>query len=225
MVWTKRLHAEPSNVSHRSLLVVFLEVDAVIPKEAPFMDHVIGSARGTRRVETELIRGELSQGVCLPLSVLPSLGTRPWILGTDVTALLNITKYNPQDIMFSKKGQVGNFPVDLIPKTDEPRAQSFPEIVTRLRGLPWIATVKYDGMSGTFFTDPNTGEFTVCSRNQKRPFPPSLNWNELIQGPRTPEILTKVRGLEEYWQVAIANDLPTKLARYPHLVLQAEIIG
>jgi RNA ligase (TIGR02306 family) len=52
-----------------------------------------------------------------------------------------------------------------IPKTDEPRLQSFPEVLTELLALDTlvIGTMKMDGESFTAYL--KDGEFGVCSRN------------------------------------------------------------
>jgi len=46
------------------------------------------------------------------------------------------------------------FPSHLgIPKTDEPRIQSFPEILAAFQGKPYYASLKYDGCSATYCFD------------------------------------------------------------------------
>jgi len=67
------------------------------------------------------------------------------------------------------------FPSHLgIPKTDEPRIQSAPELLEAFKGKPYYATLKYDGSSATYcfdITKPNENsyEFCICSRNYISP--------------------------------------------------------
>ncbi len=143
------------------------------------------------------LRGVLSQGLLLPLDgfALGKVGE-----GDDVTALLGVEKYEPP-IPLDMGDFRAHFPA-FLPKTDEMRVQSVPNVLEELRGLPYVATLKYDGSSATFCIDPRDGEFHACSRN-----------------------LSIKDGENFYWRVARKYDLEATLRRHPHLGIQGEVCG
>ncbi len=143
---------------------VFFEIDAVLP-EVPWAEFM---RPRSFRVKTAKLRGVLSQGLALPLDILP-LGT--WEVGQDVTAALGVVKYEPPAP--ADPGVAAPFPA-LIPKTDEIRVQSALEVLDELRGRPYYVTVKIDGMSGTFAR--LDGDLTVCSRNYVLKEGDSAHW-------------------------------------------------
>jgi RNA ligase (TIGR02306 family) len=81
-----------------------------------------------------------------------------------VTDALNVTKWEMQVPAELAGICKGNFP-SFIPKTDEPRLQSFPALVTEVRGKRMRGTLKMDGTSLTTFARGDT--FGVCSRNME----------------------------------------------------------
>ncbi|KAJ3055079.1 hypothetical protein HK097_011569 [Rhizophlyctis rosea] len=209
--------------------IIFIEIDSQCPKDAIWAAPL---APKHYRVSTIKLRGELSQGFIVPLSVLPtSQFPDPANLpdDTDVTETLGITKHVPipqkqaREINQSQQQQTPTipFPKDLIPKTDEPRIQSFPRLLDEICGLPYYISVKYDGSSSTYFIDPSTHQFTVCSRNTVVTLPPGVTLKS-VQLTKT----TTIKDADNYWKPAILSDLPTKLATlYPHIALQAEVYG
>jgi len=103
-------------------LVVYLEVDSWVPTAlAPFLtkgkepreyDGIKGE-----RLRTIKLRGQLSQGLILPLEYSPGL----YIQGSeddDVSELLGVVKYDPPVNAQVAGIAHGNFP-SMIPKTDE----------------------------------------------------------------------------------------------------------
>lgn len=130
-------------------------------------------------VKTITIRGQVSQGLILPLSVLPQ--DVSYSLGDDVTNVLGITKYDPeleQEEKVTKNGatkkrnpvikflcrykwfrklylkpkQSGNFP-DWIKKTDEERIQNCVNLFENMKANNTVLSVteKVDGTSATYF--------------------------------------------------------------------------
>jgi RNA ligase (TIGR02306 family) len=83
--------------------------------------------------------------------------------GSDVTALLGVTKWEPVVPACLSGDAEGPFPTDLLPKTDEERIQSCPEILTRYPGVTFVATEKIDGSSCTLIK--HEGQFRICGRN------------------------------------------------------------
>lgn len=149
--------------------VVFCEVDSWIPHElAPFLSkgkepREFEGVKG-ERLRTIKLKGQLSQGLLLPMSVIPKT---PWVRenfwneGDDVTSLLGIIKWE-KPIPAQLRGMArGNFPSE-IPKTAQQRVQNIK--IEEYVGQSYEVTEKLDGSSMTCYLD-NNGEFHVCSRN------------------------------------------------------------
>lgn len=193
-------------------LGVFLEIDAVPPDRKPFRflwqrkpkEGEIASESterpGNFRLRTMRLRGALSQGLLLPLSAF-DLGKVSE--GDDLTERLEITKYEPPVNAMRGGGSDFRAPFPgFIPKTDEMRVQSVPAVLDEMRGLPYVATLKYDGSSATFCIDPRDGEFHACSRNQS------------VQ-----------EGDNFTWRAARKYDLEATLRRQPNFAIQGELCG
>lgn len=156
-------------------LVVYFEIDSWIPTElAPFLSkgkepREFEGVKG-ERLRTIKLRGQLSQGLLMPLSVLirPSpLGgmcTVPYVDDADVTEFLGILKWEkPMNAQLAGMAR-GNFP-SLIPKTDQERVQNLKKEIAgaAAAGLQFEITEKLEGSSMTVYLI--DGEFGVCSRN------------------------------------------------------------
>lgn len=148
-------------------LVVYCEIDSWIPTSlAPFLSKgkepkVYNQVQG-ERLKTVKLKGQISQGLILPLTVLADNTKIAELVkeGEDVTAELCIQKWeapvNPQ-----LTGQVeGNFP-SAIPKTDQERIQNIK--LETYYGV-YEVTEKLEGSSMTCYLDVQ-GNFEVCSRN------------------------------------------------------------
>jgi len=85
-------------------------------------------------------------------------------IGTDLTSVLNIKKYEPVVPAHLSGMAKGNFPA-FLHKTDEPRLQSEPRVLDEAisKGLVLVGTLKMDGTSFTAYR--RDDEFGVCSRN------------------------------------------------------------
>jgi RNA ligase (TIGR02306 family) len=111
------------------------------------------------RLKVSRFKGQVSQGLALPLRVLAPGNYSP---GDDVTEATGIRKYEkpmPANLAGVAKG---GFP-SWIAKTDEPNLRSFPEALPEFAGRRCVITQKVDGTSGTFYV--RDGDFGVCSRN------------------------------------------------------------
>jgi len=95
-------------------LCVYCEIDSRLP-DRPEFEFL--KARGMR-IRTVRLRGQISQGICFPLSILPVYTDVQE--DTDVTELLDITKYEPPIPAQLAGVAKGLFP-SFIPKTDETR--------------------------------------------------------------------------------------------------------
>ncbi|MCD8119796.1 MAG: 2'-5' RNA ligase [Lachnospiraceae bacterium] len=112
------------------------------------------------RLKSQRFRGQISQGLILPLSILPQ--DREYELGEDVTELLGVRKWEIEDKVTSSGTAIGELPHG-IPKTDEMRVQSFPELIDEFAGKPYYISTKMDGTSVTMYQ--MDGNFGVCGRN------------------------------------------------------------
>ena len=194
-------------------LGVYLEIDAVPPDREPWKflwtprpkaddnGNEIAVEVPPRpdkfRIRTLKLRGALSQGLLMPLNQF-ELGVVE--AGEDVTAQLEVEKYEPPVIMMGDV-EMQAFP-SWVPKTDEIRVQSEPQVLAELRGQPYFITLKYDGTSATYTWHPQEDHLVVCGRNYS--FPPCEN---------------------AYWKMARDNNLEEILRAHPDLAIQGEIVG
>jgi RNA ligase (TIGR02306 family) len=124
------------------------------------------------RLRTIKLRGALSQGLILPLTVIPETFDEGVLLSNedlyqeyeDITERLNIQKWEisvPAQLAGKMKG---NFP-DFIRKTDQERIQNIPlkQLQELASGHFFSVQEKLDGSSQTVYYHNNT--WGVCSRN------------------------------------------------------------
>lgn len=149
---------------------VYFEIDSLLPSSNPAFSFlskgnhektmvVDGKEYKGYRLKTIKLRGQISQGLALPLKTFFELGC---VLGQDVSDILGIVKYEPP-IPANLAGLVkGQFP-GFLRKTDEERIQNCADILERRKGESMFITEKLDGSSCTYYK--RDGEFGVCSRN------------------------------------------------------------
>lgn len=170
-------------------MVVYFEIDSVLPEEERYEFlrassykkwECQGKTTSGFYLRTIKLRGELSQGLVLPLSDFPELKDAKE--GDDVTETLKVRLYDDIKAEFrTSRGSGGrgacsaskshSFPGFLV-KTDQPRIQNLIYYFETMKDVAFTAEQKYDGSSMTvFYADPNkykseseTG-FGVCSRN------------------------------------------------------------
>jgi RNA ligase (TIGR02306 family) len=176
-------------------LVIYCEIDSIMPDRLEFQ---FLKARGMR-IRTIRLRGQISQGICLPLSVLPY----DFIIeeDADCTEVLGIEKYEPAIPAYLSGIVKGKFP-SFIPKTDETRVQNLQKLLDKCKGETCYVTEKLDGSSVTYYIYNNT--FGVCSRNL-----------ELLEDDQN-----------SFWKVARQLDIENKLqALNCNYAIQGELIG
>jgi RNA ligase (TIGR02306 family) len=197
--------------------VVYCEIDSLLPERPEFeflrpscfkparTDPTGGAVLPAGfRIKTVKLRGQVSQGICFPLSILPP--GAPADEGADVTDVLGVHKWEPP-LPVGLGGKVkGPFPV-FLPKTDEVRVQVLEPVLQRHRGKTFYVTEKLDGTSFTAFL--RHGEFGICSRNL---------WVDETDGSNLLVRLTRTSKLEERLRAA-RERLGLDLA------IQAEVIG
>ncbi len=176
-------------------LIVYCEIDSLLP-DRPEFEFL--KPRGMR-IRTIRLRGQISQGICFQLSVLPP--GFEIAEGMDCTETLGVEKYEPPMPACLSGIAKGPFP-SFIPKTDETRVQVLQELIDVFKGTKCYITEKLDGSSGTYFL--NRGEFGVCSRNL-----------ELLEDEEN-----------SFWKVARQLDLENKLRSLnKNIAVQGELIG
>jgi len=163
-------------------LGIYIEIDSIVP-DLPIFEFM---KERKFRVKTIKLRGEISQGLFMSFD---EIKIKPCKEGTDLTGILKIKKYEPDENnvvyqgkqnksfwwklvytlpflkMFRKKcGPGASFPTHLVPKTDETRLQAFGEHFLEIyKDLPIAISQKMDGSSLTFVW--NKGKFSAASRN------------------------------------------------------------
>ena len=156
-------------------LIVYCEVDSFLPIEPEFeflrKSSYKKMADGNEgfRLKTIKLRGQISQGLILPLKEAYDVFKRNtpnmdmgWFEGLDVTEMLNIVKYEPP-VPAQLAGQVkGLFP-SFLKKTDEERIQNLTKEFPIYKLAKFYVTEKLDGSSVTYYV--KDGVFGVCSRN------------------------------------------------------------
>jgi len=157
------------NVGHKvGDMVVYCEIDSFLPirEEFEFLRKSSYKKMGDQegfRLKTIKLRGQISQGLILPIHALPLLEMVHE--GQDVTEMLGIVKYEPP-VPAELAGKVkGLFP-SFLRKTDEERVQNLAkeyELYKLSSEHKYYVTEKLDGSSSTFYF--KNGVFGVCSRN------------------------------------------------------------
>jgi RNA ligase (TIGR02306 family) len=153
--------------------VVYCEIDSLLPERSEFEFLRASSYKPAQadatgavtlpagfRIKTVKLRGQVSQGICFPLSVLPP--GAPTEEDADVTEPLGVRKWEPPQTVGMGGRVKGSFP-GFLPKTDETRVQLLEQVLKRHSGREFFVTEKLDGTSFTAFV--RQGEFGVCSRN------------------------------------------------------------
>jgi len=197
---------------------VAFEIDSWVPHTlAPFLskgkeprvfEEVLGE-----RLKTVKLRGEISQGLLLPISILEKYNIYSFQENDDLTDILGIKKWErPEDwIPAMAKGSFPGF----IEKTDQTRIQNLPNILEQYKNELFEETIKLDGSSMTMYYLTNNSsyksseleyQFGVCSRNLE----------------------LKEDETNSFWKIAHKfNVLNKMISNYPNrsLAIQGELIG
>jgi RNA ligase (TIGR02306 family) len=146
---------------------VYFEVDAFLPVEDERFEFLKGSSYRKNeimgegyRIKTQKFKGQISQGLALPLSAFPELESCE--IDTDVSEIVGVVKWEMPEMESNIGTVIGDKPYG-IPTTDETRVQSIDELRKQLLGKKYYISTKMDGTSCTAYYI--NGEFGVCSRN------------------------------------------------------------
>jgi RNA ligase (TIGR02306 family) len=191
--------------------IVYCEIDSLLPERAEFeflrassFKPATGELPAGFRIKTVKLRGQVSQGICFPLGILPD--GAPTDEGANVTELLGVRKWEAP-LPANLAGRVkGGFP-GFLPKTDETRVQVLEPVLARHRGREFFVTEKLDGTSFTAFW--REGAFGVCSRNLH--LDTADDTSSLVRLAKALDLETKLRAFAE---------------RHGHdVAVQGEVIG
>lgn len=114
--------------------VVYAEIDSLFPEKEEFE---FLRDRGFR-IRTIRLRGQVSQGICFPIDILPE---GEYEIGDDVTEILGVTKYEPPIPACLSGRAKGTFP-SFIEKTDETRVQVLQDRLTKFKGVKCVYSEK-----------------------------------------------------------------------------------
>ena len=140
-------------------LAVYFEVDSFLPIAPEFEFLRASSYRKTDimgegfRLRTMKFRGQISQGLLLPVSAFPVI-PEDAELGTDVTEILGVKKWEIEERITTGGTMIGTLPYD-IPHTDETRVQAEPDLIQAFAGLEYYISTKMDGSSHSVGIDEN----------------------------------------------------------------------
>jgi RNA ligase (TIGR02306 family) len=190
-------------------LCVYMEIDSWVPTEiAPFLSkgkepREYNGVKG-EKLRSIKLRGQRSQGLVLPMSVLSNFeSNNDWAPADLCGDFLGIQKWEAPET-FTSGNAKGNFP-SFVPKTDAERVQNLRrELQSYIdQGFHFEVTEKLHGTSFTAIWCDN--ELTVCSRN----------------------LALKEEEGGTYWNVAKRSMLEEKFLCYAgqNFAVQGEIVG
>jgi RNA ligase (TIGR02306 family) len=180
-------------------------------------------------IKTRRILGEMSQGICFPLSIIPKHylvcypdGT-PDVIdydqvkknikfeeGADLTDVLQVTQYIPPDPAImggDAKGELQNVGILI---SDEERLENLEDKYDILRQFTYYKTEKLDGTSFSAYL--KDGIFGVCGRK--------VNY-------KVPEEDVHYDKMNVYWKVARKLDIENEMRRLSlnNIAFQGELVG
>lgn len=137
------------NMFHIGDLAVYFEIESLLPADDPryeFLKQNTGIVDGGYRLKTLRFRGEISQGLLLPLDQFPEITDDLRKPDTDVTNLLHVRKYEEEERATDFGTIIGTLPPE-VPKTDETRVQNMPQLIDELGRHEYYISTKMDGSS------------------------------------------------------------------------------
>ena len=216
---------------------VFFEIDSFLPLEPryEFLKKTTKfDGKEGYRIKTMKMKGVLSQGLALPLSMFPEVSTND----DDVTNRLNVIKFDLEQFYGAntagpRERKYGSFPT-FIPKTDQPRIQNMTHMFLTHKATTFEETLKLDGSSMTCYKIPNkptlfqrvlsffgkqlpTHKFGVCSRNVD--LAPEANKVQTFDNFGKKSVYAQ----SDFWATAIKMDIENKLPI--GYAIQGELIG
>ena len=182
-------------------------------------------------IKTRRILGEISQGICFPLSILPtvvldydvtppvnSFDVKEWNEEDDVTELLGVTQYIAPDPAVMGGDAAGLLSGVGLLVSDEERIENLSGKYEQLKQFTYYKTEKLEGTSFAAYI--KNGKFGVCGR--------TIDYKE-------PDDDIPFDKMNVYWKVAKQLDLEEKMRTFTFLnddftpienyALQGELVG
>ena len=191
---------------------VYFEIDSFLPIRPEFEFLRANSYKNSEmlgegfRLKTQTFRGKISQGLCLPISMLGIDETLPE--GTDVTELLGVRKWEIPETLMSDGTAIGELPGN-VPHTDETRIQAMPELINEFGNKPYYISTKIDGSSHSISYDENG--FHVMGHNYEYKPDDKCGFLKFIQ--------------KNYPTIADAMSAYLKMTNHKSIVIQGEFAG
>ena len=178
-------------------------------------------------IKTRRILGEISQGICFPLTIIPGgvyfadgtfmLNGEYVVEDMDVTDILGVTQYIAPDPAIMGGDAQGELQAVGILVSDEERIENLSGKYEMLRQFKYVKSEKMEGTSFTCYL--KNGVFGVCGR--------TVNF-------KVPDEELPYDEMNTYWKVAIKLDLEHKLRTelswhesegLRNIALQGEMVG
>lgn len=164
--------------------IVYFEIDSFLPPSNKYSfvgkervnPITLGSNYEVKgfRLATAVLRGQVSQGLIVKFEDLDPTPSGKSIeelidylssleVGTEVTEILGVTKFERPEVIGELGKIVGSFPSHHIAQTDEERVQTEPESFKKIKGESYYITSKVDGTSITNIF--NNNQLISATRN------------------------------------------------------------
>ena len=162
---------------------VYFEIDSFLPVRPEFEFMRASSYKKTDimgegfRLRTMRFRGQISQGLLLPLKQFPEISDDVEV-GKDVSELLNVRKWEIEERATTGGTVIGTLPYD-IPHTDETRVQEEPALIQAFSGIEYYISTKMDGSSHSIGIDENG--FHVTGHNYEYKDDGSSSFYEFVK--------------------------------------------
>ena len=164
-------------------LAVYFEIDSFLPIRPEFEFMRSSSYKKTDimgegfKIRTMKFRGQISQGLVLPISIFPEIPADVK-LNTDVSDLLGVKKWEIEEVATTGGTVIGTLPMD-VPHTDETRCQAEPKLIQDFSGLEYYITTKMDGSSHSVSIDEDG--FHVTGHNYEYKNDGTSSFYELVK--------------------------------------------
>ena len=144
---------------------VYVFYDSILPADNPDFEFLRTRCYSAKldgyRIRPLKMGGEISEGLVLPLSVLPA--GKEYYKGDIVTDDLRIRLYEPPEEAMPAN-VIGGYPT-LIPKSDEENIEKVFEFREQWKDIEFYITEKIDGTAGTWIYDTKTNTMRTFSHN------------------------------------------------------------
>lgn len=165
-------------------LAIYFEIDSFLPVREEFEFLRASSYKKTNlmgegfRLRTMRFRGQISQGLLLPVDLFAELRNLQLSLGDDVSSVLGVTKWEIEEMATTGGTVIGSLPYD-IPHTDETRVQEDPDLIKEFAGLEYYISTKMDGSSHSLGVDEDG--FHVTGHNYEYKDDDSSSFYKLVK--------------------------------------------